>query len=528
MFANKEPTNYAFRATCLRRSIGHARRNESAPPRPRGFVTSEAPKGLSIWYHWLGYMLLFFFISPASGWAQAPDLNELKGKLQQLEQMMQDLQRQIALVEKAQVAPGEPVAASTTQASKVPAPQVPAEHIGDLTRTREVANSNADSAPRINNESMDPALRGYFRLPGTGTLIKLGGFVKTDVFIDANQAGSYYGAYVPSSFPSSPQPHTVNSTVSMRPSRFFAEFRQPVHNGSDTVKGYLEYDFLGNYERTSLRMRQFYAQYKNILAGQTWSAFGDPDAFPDTLEFEGPPGIMSMRQPQIRYTQPIGKAHSIGLSVERSGTDTPFTTQYGSPVGSSLWPDLIGFYRYENNHGHLHFAFLSRSVGGVVPNSTVPDVRNHVQGYGGSLSGVWGLGSSKDNIVFQAIIGKGISNYYNDNFGLGSDVGFNANGTLVATPTGSGQAGYQHYWSKLVRSTFSYGYLQINNTAGDPGTNYHVSHYATGNIMVQPSPSLVFGTEYVYGSLERKNNFKWVAPRIQASVTYYLNKYPKE
>jgi outer membrane DcaP-like protein len=391
-----------------------------------------------------------------------------------------------------------------------------------------LASNNSDGAPRINNEPMDPALRGYFRLPGTGTLIKLGGFVKTDIFIDANQAGSYYGAYVPSSFPSSPQPHTVNATVSARPSRFYTEFRQPAHGGSDTVKGYLEFDFLGNYERTSLRLRQFYAQYKNVLAGQAWSAFADPDAFPDTLEFEGPPGMIAMRQPQVRYTQPLGKQHSIGLSIERSGVDTPFSTQYGSPVGSTLWPDLVGFYRYENDYGHVHFAFLSRSVGGVIPNTTVPDLKNHVQGYGGSLSGVWRLGKYKDNIVFQLIFGKGISNYYNDNFGLGSDVGFSAEGKLVATPTGSGQAGYQHYWTKTVRSTFSYGYLQINNTARDPGTNYHTSHYATGNLMFQPSPSLVFGAEYVYGSLLRKNDFKWVAPRIQASVTYYLNTYPKE
>jgi hypothetical protein len=162
----------------------------------------------------------------------------------------------------------------------------------------------------------------------------------------------------------------------------------------------------------------------------------------------------------------------------------------------------------------------------VIPNSTVPDLRNHVQGYGGSLSGVWG--STTNNIVFQAIIGKGISNYYNDNFGLGSDVGFAANGKLVATPSGSGIVGFQHHWTKVLRSTFSYGYLQINNTAGDPETNYHISHYATGNFIVQPSPSLLLGAEYVYGSLERKNGFKWVAPRVIASVTYYLNKYPKE
>ena len=475
-------------------------------------------------------LLCILLFSAAAGVAQSPDLQELKNKLQQLEKSMQELKMQIAAVEQAQATPAQPVKAAAEQ-PKVSPPQVPTEHMGEMTRLREVASTNPDSMSRIDNEPMDRALRGYFRLPGTGTMIKMGGFIKTDVFVETNQAGSYYGAYVPSSFPSSTQPHTVNATVSARPSRFFVEFRQPVHGSSDpsdTVKGYLEFDFLGNYERTSLRLRQFYAQYKNVLAGQAWSAFADPDAWPDTLEFEGPPGMIAMRQPQVRYTQPLNKRHSIGLSVERSGVDTPFATQYGSPVGSSLWPDLVGFYRYENELGHLQFAFLSRSVGGVIPNTNTPDLKNHVAGYGGSLTGAWRLGRYEDNIVFDGIWGKGISNYYNDNFGLGSDVGFSANGVMVATPTGSVQVGYQHFWSKIVRSTFSYGYLQINNTAGDPGTNYHISHYGTGNIMVQPSPSLLFGGEYIYGSLERKNGFKWVAPRIQASVTYYLNKYPKE
>jgi hypothetical protein len=456
----------------------------------------------------------------------SPSLSDLKGKLQQLEQMMKELQRQIAEAETPQSPPGTALVTPPSKAPSAVTAQLPTDYIGDLTRLRTVASENNEGVARINNEDIDPALRGFFRLPGTGTLMKFGGFVKTDLLIDANQAGTYYGAYVPSSFPSSPQPHTPNASVSMRPTRFTMEMRQPVNGGVDSVKGYFEFDFLSNYDRNSIRLRQFYAQYKNFLGGQTWSAFGDPDAFPDTLEFEGPPGMMATRQPALRYTQPLNKENSVGISVEKTGVDTPFSTQFGAPVGSSLWPDLIGFYRYENPHGHLYFAGISRSVGGVIPNTTMPDLKNHVLGYGGSLSGVWG--GEKNNVVFQFIIGRGISNYYNDNFGLGTDVGFSAHGKLVATPTGSGQGGYQHFWTKYVRSTFSYGYLQVNSPAGDPGTTYHVSHYATGNFIVQPSPSYLFGAEYVYGSLERKDGFKWVAPRIQASVTYYLNTYPKE
>ena len=358
--------------------------------------------------------------------------------------------------------------------------------------------------------------------------MKFGGFVKTDVFYDLNYAGTYYGAYVPSSFPSSATPHSQNATASMRPTRFTWETRHGnLDNSGNTVKTFFEFDFLSNYDRNSIRLRQFYAQYKNFLAGQTWSAFGDPDAFPDTLEFEGPPGIMATRNPQFRYTQPLNKANSIGVSVEKSGTDTPFSTQFGSPIGTSKFPDLVGFYRYENKHGHLYFAGLFRNVGGIIPNTTVPNLSRHTLGVGGSLSGVWGLGQ-KDSMVFQVIIGKGISNYYNDNFGLGTDVGFAADGHLVATPTGSGQGGYTHNWTKTVRTSVSYGYTRINNTALDPPTGYHISNYATANIIIQPTVRYLFGAEYIYGSLLRKDGFKWIAPRIQVSATYYINKYPRE
>ena len=462
---------------------------------------------------------------------QQTDLAQLKAKLQQLEDMMKDLQKQIAEAETKPGPPAQPLVPPSPKAVVVQpaAPQLPTDNISELTRTRVVANNDPAGAARIDNEEIDPTLRGFFRLPGTSTLIKFSGFVKTDVFVDANKAGSYYGAYVPSSFPSSPQPHTVDSTVSMRPSRFSVEFRQPLQDPSDpndTVKAYLEYDFLGDYDRNSLRLRQFYAQYKNLLVGQTWSSFGDPDVFPDTLEFEGPPGIMGLRQPMIRYTQPLGTANSVGVSVEKSGTDVPFSTQFGTPQASQTRPDLIAFYRYQNAHGHLYFAGVSRSLGGTIPNTNIPDLRNHVNGYGFSISGLWG--TTKNNIVFQGIGGKGISNYYNDNFGLGSDVGFDASGHLVATPTWSTIAGFQHHWTSILRSTVSYGYLRINNTAMDPGTNYHWSNYATVNLIVQPRVNLLYGIEYIYGDVVRKDGFKWIAPRFQASVTYYINKYPLE
>ncbi|HEY6802315.1 MAG TPA: DcaP family trimeric outer membrane transporter [Pyrinomonadaceae bacterium] len=481
---------------------------------PRLARFSKGPTALAV-------LLTCLAFSSSEAFPQSSELQQLKDKVQQLEQTAQELKAQIALLEKNHRNDAE------TQAQPAPAQISPQRHTGTATQQRETAGQNETTVARINNEEIAPELKGFLRLPTTQTLVRFGGFVKTDFFYDLNYAGSYYGAYVPSSFPSAPQPKTQNSTVSARASRFNIEFRQPSVRGSD-VKAYIEFDFLGNYDRNSLRLRHFYAQWKNILLGQYWSAFGDPDAFPDTLEFEGPPGIMGVRQPQIRYTYALNHRHSVGGSVEKSGTDTPFSTQFGAPVGVSHRPDLIGFYRYENSYGHLHAAVISRSVGGFIPNTPNPALSAQVNGYGGSLSGAWRFTSkSRDNIVFQAIIGKGIANYYNDNFGLGSDVGGSADGRVVATPTGSFSTGLQHYWTREFRSTVSYGYLRINNTARDPDTNYHISNYATANIIYQPTESFLFGAEYIYGSVERKNGFKWIAPRIQLGATYYINKYPR-
>ncbi len=483
----------------------------------------------------IGQCVLACVFGAGAARAQTPTIQDLENKLQQFEEASQkqiaELKAQIAAL---QAAP-KPVSAlpppAATPQTEVPKVSAPVEYYGNETRTRQTAGSNEDGAPRIDNEPLDPELRGYFHIPNTKTYMKFGGFVKTDFMYDLNYAGSYYGAYVPSSFPSTPTPHSENTTVSARPTRFTWETRQGnLDNSGNSVKVYFEFDFFSNYDRNSIRLREFYGQYKNFLAGQAWSAFADPDAFPDTLEFEGPPGIIAARNPQIRYTQPLNAHNSIGVSVEKTGVDTPFNTSLGVPIGTSKFPDLIGFYRYENNHGHLHAAVLFRNVGGVVPNEEALNLARHTGAYGLSLSGAWGLpiGNKKDSLVFQLIFGKGISNYYNDNFGLGTDVGFAADGHLVATPTGSGEFGYTHNWTKVLRSTLSYGYLQINGAATSPGTTYHISNYATANMIIQPSIRYLFGAEYIYGSLERQDGFKWIAPRIQASVTYYINKYPRD
>jgi hypothetical protein len=168
----------------------------------------------------LKWTVFLLILGDVSGSAQGTDqLQQLKSELQQVERQMQQLadvtrrlQSQIATLEKDQ---NEPPPAVPPPPNTLPPPRLPLTYIGRETRTRQTDEDYPFEAPRINNEELDPTLRGYFRVPGTQTLIRLTGFVKTDFFYDTSFAGLWYGGLVPSSFPSTPQPdRTQNSAES--------------------------------------------------------------------------------------------------------------------------------------------------------------------------------------------------------------------------------------------------------------------------------------------------------------------------
>jgi hypothetical protein len=71
----------------------------------------------------------------------------------------------------------------TVPPAKVPLPELPTTYVDDPNRKCEVANQDPEGAARLDAEDVDPSVRGFFRLPGTLTLIKFAGFVKTDLLL---------------------------------------------------------------------------------------------------------------------------------------------------------------------------------------------------------------------------------------------------------------------------------------------------------------------------------------------------------
>jgi hypothetical protein len=105
--------------------------------------------------------------------------------------------------------------------------------------------------------------------------------------------------------------------------------------------------------------------------------------------------------------------------------------------------------------------------------------------------------------------------------GIDAEVISSTDQHLKATPDVGTHAGYQHYWSKTLRSNAVFSYAGVQNTAFAAGKTYNHGEYSAANLIWNPfASSLHLGTEFLYGWQERKDGSSGNAPRIQFSAKY--------
>jgi hypothetical protein len=460
--------------------------------------------------------------------SSAPAAEELRQQLTDLQAQMQKVQSRLDQLEstKSSEAPTtQPplvIESGTIQTNQPPELGPTSPQIGQGTATYDEFAEDPQAAPRYDNLPLDPKYHGFFRLPGTQTILKIGGYFKADFIYDLKPAGNAE-AFVPASIPI-PQISTVNNTtVSIRPTRLSLDFRIPSTKIGE-VRFYLEGDLFGT-SATTPRLRHAYAQASNFLIGQTFTNFMDPDGFPDTLDFQGPNGMVNLRNPQIRYGFALGKSTTLYFSAEKPSSDVLFTTAQFNSKPNSPSPDGTVRLRQEFQRGHFQVAGIFRSVAAFVTSNGIART-DSVFGWGVNISaGFKTVG--KDNIVIGVASGHGISRYIQDTSGLGIDAEVTVVGArphLQATPDVGADVAYQHYWRKTLRSSAVFSYAAVNNpvlSAFVPGTTYNHSYYSGGNLIWNPfSSSLNMGAEVLYGGQQLQNGSKGNDTRIQFSAKY--------
>jgi hypothetical protein len=484
------------------------------------------PKGIYV----LAAAFALTGIVPSRALPQALTYND---EAQQLRKLVEQLQAQMSKMQaeidelkgaKAQAPPAPPTAdtvppAAPAQEGTIQSTQAPVEgatsgHVGSETANRQEFAEDKVAVARFNNVPLDPKYSGFFQLPGTQTILKIGGYFKSDFIHDLKPAGNT-DAFVPSSFPIPQVPGVYNSTISIRPTRINLDFRI-LNTRAGDVRFYVEGDFFGT-NATTPRLRHAYAQVKNFLVGQTFTNFMDPDAFPDTLDFQGPNGIVNLRNPQFRYTFALSSSADLSVSVERATSDVLFTTPQFTAQPNAPAPDGTIRFREEFERGHFQVAAIFRDIAAFLPSGKTDTA------FG------WGVNTSlvvktlgKDNVIFAVAAGHGISRYIQDTSGLGIDAepASPTNPHLQATPAVGVEGAYQHYWLKRLRSNAVYSYAAVNNTDLANPTTYNHATYTGTNLIWNPIGSLNVGGEFLYGWKIIQNGQKANDPRIQFSAKY--------
>jgi hypothetical protein len=457
------------------------------------------------------------------------NVQEMRKQLDELREQMNRLQARLGELESSKstgpaTSPGAPSAnqEGAIQATKPPLQGEISQQVGEATATYQEFSEDNFAAARFNNVPLDPKYNGFFQLPGTQTILKIGGYFKTDFIYDLKPAGNT-DSFIPSSFPIPTVVGVNNTAISIRPTRLSLDFRVPSTKLGE-VRFYLEGDLFGT-NATTPRLRHAYAQVSNLLIGQTFSNFMDPDAFPDTLDFQGPNGMVSIRNPQFRYGFALSPSTTFYVSVEKPSSDIIFQTPQFSSQPNAPSPDGAIRLRQEFERGHVQIAGLFRSIAAFLPNGKT----DSVFGWGVNTSlGVKTFG--KDNVIFAVAAGHGISRYLQDPSGLGIDAEptFLARPHLAATPAVGVVAAYQHYWLKTLRSSAVYSYAGVHNTVLAAATTYNHSTYTAANLIWNPYGSLNVGAEFLYGWAMEQNGLKANAPRIQFSAKYSFVKVNPE
>jgi cell division protein FtsB len=455
--------------------------------------------------------------------SQKQEIQQLKNKLQQLDQMMTEVKGEIRALEGTQVAPVAPAEGQgQAEGQKTSAPQepliaVPSEAI--------IAQPQAGTVP----------LEG--EITERKDSVNFYGFVMLDSGYDFGQINpNWFDVVRPTQLPSFKNEFAPSGNVyaSVRQTRFGVKSSTPTPYGD--LNTIFEFELFGtgvDAGQTTFRLRHAYGELGQFGAGQTWSPFMDIGVFPNTVEYWGPNGMVFFRNVQVRWMPVRRKTGSVTLALERPGASGDQGVYADRIELSNIrprfnFPDLSGNARIDRNWGYLQMAGIVRKIGWVDTSGNPINLGGSVVGWGVNVTS--NLNLSKNNVAKLAFVyGSGIENYMND---APVDVGIQnnpPNSTVpikgVTLPVLGVVSFLDHTWNKHFTSSIGYSLVDIQNSDAQKPADFHQGDYAIANLLYHPIPRVMMGSEFQFGRrVNFSNGFNVNDYRVQFSFKFDWDK----
>ena len=340
-------------------------------------------------------------------------------------------------------------------------------------------------------------------IPGTDVSVKIGGYVKADFIHDFNSIGNT-DKFDTTTIPTSGV-QKQNTRFHARQTRLNLDVRHPSELGE--VQIFTEGDFFAT--GNAFRLRHAYGKLGPLLAGQTWSTFMDETIMPDLVDFESPTGALLTRRALFRWTQPISAIEGLEYSLAVEDASPSFSSTEGT--FENVLPDFIGRLRLQHNDAHAQLAgFVTRAKFDPTVGSDSEPVA-----WGVSLSSSFKIFDSEKFMV-QVAYGDGI-----DRFRGAQNYSLDADGSLSAVPALACYVGYEHAWTRHLKSVLAFSRAEVDNPEVAL-TSLKSTDYLAANVLWTPIERVRFGLEYLYGARVNQDTSRGDANRVQFSIWYYL------
>jgi hypothetical protein len=423
----------------------------------------------------------------------------------------------IALLVGCTLAGSSPVSAQeTTAAEKEESETEPADtsSVVVVMETPDSLRVRADTTETVDQHPQDsPEDRGFSIITSDGKAwLRLRGSIRLNGAYDFNglQNRDLFSTYeIPIGDANKTEPRFF---MRANQTRFGLEASRGTSLGDVYMR--LEGDFLGTGNR--FRIRHAYGSVKRVLAGQTWSTFGDPSSIPPTVDLDGPNSSVTLRTVQVRYTRDVSDGFRWALGFESPEPDINDPDSLETDDAFQSFPDVALRLRKKGAAGHLQLAGIGRSI-------TVRNIEGNLDylfGYGGLLSGQIKL-RDKNKLLFQLVGGSGISQFITALADRQLDVVYNPNtGGFDKVTSMGGFVSYGYAWKTDVSSYITFGLIDVRNKDYDPPDAFNTSQYISINSFWEITDGTRTGLEYSWGRRENKDGQDGTANRI-SFVMYY-------
>ncbi len=286
-----------------------------------------------------------------------------------------------------------------------------------------------------------------------------------------------------------------------------------------------------------------YGVVGGLRAGKAWSTFSNVPAIPDTLDFEGPNAIPEMQSLMLRYSIYFSDNLRVAFAAEAPDAQITMPTGTDTSTASALnqYPDAIMRWTATPGQSTIQLSGMYRRVGArgtrIAPGTTESvGFNSAVNTWAGQFTGNLAFNKSfhgdggwfgrtfgLDSLQYGVVYGTGVGAYVQDTFDVNLDAAPSTEnaGTFRALRMVTGWGGLQHYWTPDLRSTGSFGYVNVFDPPKQQDNTYKSALYVSGNLILTLLSALDVGVEYMYGNLRTVAAGTGHNSRLQVSTIWH-------